>query len=87
MKKNIRTCKIDKSYNHKVPHNSEMTENMISNKYLIFNKYIFNKKEMTMVNNLHIKKSVFKFFLFLMYEYVDIFTTAERLITTQHENQ
>lgn len=42
---------------------------------------------MTMVNNLHIKKSVFKFFVFLMYEYVDIFTTAERLITTQHENQ
>lgn len=42
-----------------------------------------------MVNNLHIKKSVFKFFVFLMYEYVDIFTTAERLIhvTTQHENQ
>lgn len=33
-----------------------------------------------MVNNLYIKKFVFKFFFFLMYEYVDIFIIVERLI-------
>lgn len=55
------TCIIDESCNQKVPHNLQMTENMI-----------FNKKEITMVNILHIKYSAFKLFLFLMYEYVDI---------------
>lgn len=38
MKKNICICKIDKSYNYKDLYNLEMIENMIFNKYLIFNK-------------------------------------------------
>lgn len=47
---------------------------------------IFNKKDITMVYILHIKKFCIYTFLYLMYEYVDIFITAHRLIKTQHEN-
>lgn len=74
-KKIIHTCNRDENCNKKVPHNLLMTENMI-----------FNKKEITMVNILQIKYSAFKLFLFLMYEYVDIFTTFDRFTKTQREN-